>query len=53
MSLAAVTGLEPHLLLCKMLSGNGESIDYLRQKQLGLDRCFDFVGRFGQYSKCI
>ena len=47
MSLATVTGLEPHSLLCKRLGGIGESIDYLRQKQLGLDRCFDFVGICG------
>ena len=47
MSLAAVAGLEPHSLLCKRLGGIGESIDYLRQKQLGLDRCFDFVGICG------
>ena len=53
MSLAAVTGLEPHSLLCKRLGGIGESIDYLRQKQLGLDRCFDFVGSCGQYRKCL
>ena len=53
MSLAAVTGLEPHSLLCKRLGGIGESIDYLRQKQLGLDRCVDFIGIYGQYRKCL
>ena len=53
MSLATVTGLEPHSLLCKRLGGIGESIDYLRQKQLGLDHCFDFVGSCGQYRKCL
>ena len=47
MSLAAVTGLEPHSLLCKRLGGIGESFDYLRQKQLGLDRWIDFVGVYG------
>ena len=48
MSSAAVTGSEPHWLLYKRLGGIGESIDYLRQKQLGLDLWFDFVGVYGQ-----
>ena len=53
MSPAAVTGLEPHSLLCKRLGGIGESIDYLRQEQLDPDRYFDFVGIYGQDRKCI
>ena len=44
MSPAVVGGSESLLLLCKRLCGVGESIEYLRQKQLDLD----FVGIHGQ-----
>ena len=53
MSPAAVTESKLYLLLCNRLGGIGESIDYLRQKTLGPDRCFDFVGIYGQYRKRI